>query len=553
MLSAQAPADSGTMAVPRDTGLRLRWALPVCLAGGVLLALAFPPYGIWPLAVAGPCLLVLALTGRTLRGSLLCGLVFGAAFFFPLLSWLINVAWYALLALGLALTVIFAVLTIGQQLLLRLRFWPVAVAGWWVTAEGVRDRWPFPFPWGRLAMSQAGSPAAGWMAIGGAPLLTFALALTGALIARAVLITVTAPPPNPNSAQDHDPAPHPGTRTATRAAIRAALPAVLTAGLVLAIGLVPLDPVGHSPTAQVAAIQGNVPRARDLSQQLNDTEVTQNHLQATLKLAAEVKAGKLPAPDLVLWPENSTDIDPFQYAPTYAQIAAAVAAIGRPVLIGEVLSDPQRNVGQLWTPAGGPGPMYVKRQLVPFGEYIPLRGFISSFSSLPSLQPVNFIAGSKPVVFDVGQIRLGDVICYEVGFDPLVRSEVNAGANLLSVQSNDADFEIDGQSGESGQQIAMARLRAIESDRSAVYVSTTGESAIIAPDGQVIIRSGLWRQAILETAVPLVTYRTLADRVGQWPEYVLIAATVLAMLLALCLVTGIAPRSAGNIRWVRAS
>ena len=148
-----------------------------------------------------------------------------------------------------------------------------------------------------------------------------------------------------------------------------------------------------------------------------------------------------------------------------------------------MLQNPLRNAGQLWVPGVGPTTVYVKRQLVPFGEYIPFRGLISSFSSLPSLQPVNFTAGKLPVVFDVGPIRLGDVICYEVGFDNLVRSEVNAGANLLAVQSNDADFEIDGQLGETEQQTAMARIRAIESDRALVYASTTGESTIIAPDG----------------------------------------------------------------------
>ena len=552
MLSAQAPAESGTRAGSGRPGLRLRWALLICLAGGGLLSLAFPPYGVWPLAVAGPCLLVLALSERSLRGSLACGLVFGVAFFFPLLSWLINVAWYALLSLAVALTVIFAVLTIGQRLLLNLRYWPAAVAGWWVTAEGVRDRWPFPFPWGRLAMSQAGAPGAGWMAIGGAPLLTFLLALTGAMIARVVLAGGAGPRPGFGDgarARGWD-RPAIASRLTARLAPASGpmLAAVLTTGFVLAIALVPLDPAGHAPTAEVAAIQGNVPRARNLPQQLNDEEVTQNHEQATLKLAAEIKAGRLPAPDIVLWPENSTSIDPFDDAQVYEQIAAAVTAIGRPVLVGEVLQGSQQlNVGQLWTPGGGPGPMYIKRQLVPFGEYIPWRGFISSFSSLPSLQPQNFTAGHKAVVFTVGTIRLGDVICYEVGFDPLVRSEVTAGANLLTVQSNDADFEIDGQSGESGQQVAMARLRAVESDRAVVYVSTTGESAIIAPDGHIIEHSGLWQQAILEARVPLVTYRTLADRVGQWPEYVIIAFTVLS------LVAGIAPRSTGSMRWVRAS
>jgi len=110
-----------------------------------------------------------------------------------------------------------------------------------------------------------------------------------------------------------------------------------------------------------------------------------------------------------------------------------------------------------------------------------------------------------------------------------VRSEVTAGANLLAVQSNDADFEIDGQLGETEQQTAMARIRAIESDRAVVYASTTGESTIIAPGGGLVADSGVWRQAILDARVPLVSYRTLADRVGAWPEYVIIALTVLAL------------------------
>ena len=307
---------------------------------------------------------------------------------------------------------------------------------------------------------------------------------------------------------------------------------MVTAGLVLAGGLLPADPTGGVPTAQVAAIQGNVPRARNLPQQLSASQVTQNHVAATQKLAAEVRAGRLPAPDLVIWPENATDLDPFQNPDVYAELSAAVAAIGKPILVGEVLNDPRRNVGQLWVPGRGPTTVYVKRELVPFGEYIPFRGIISSFSSLPSLQPIDFTAGRKPVVFDVGDIKLGDVICYEVAFDHLVRSEVTAGANLLAVQSNDADFEIDGQLGETEQQTAMARIRAVESDRALVYASTTGESTIIAPDGSLIEHSGVWEQAILDARVPLVSYRTLASRVGAWPEYVIIMLTVLALAWA---------------------
>ena len=128
-------------------GLRLPWALAVALAGGLALAAAFPPVGIWPLAPAGPALLAVALWRRSLRASLLAGLVFGLAFFVPLLSWLVNLAWYAWWALAVAEALIFAVLAVGQRLLLNLRAWPLAAAGWWVCAEALRSRWPYAFPW----------------------------------------------------------------------------------------------------------------------------------------------------------------------------------------------------------------------------------------------------------------------------------------------------------------------------------------------------------------------------------------------------------------------
>jgi apolipoprotein N-acyltransferase len=517
VISAQAMPASGARTGREGAfgGFAMRWALLISVAGGAAVFVSFPPLDAWPLAVLGPALLVIALAGRSLRGSLACGLAFGLALFVPLLSWLINVAWYAWFALAVAEAVIFAVLCVGQRLLLRLPFWPAAVAGWWVAAEALRDRWPFAFPWGRLAMSQSVAPDVRWVAVGGAPLLTFLLALIGAMIARAALaVLVSGGWRSWRSAGSWGPA----------------LAAVVTIGAVLAGGFLPVDPTGGAPTAGVAAIQGNVPRARNLPQLLNDTEVTQNQVTATLKLAAEVKAGRLPAPDVVVWPEDAVGLDPFENPSVYAEIMGAAAAIGRPILVGEVLQNPRRNVGQVWAPGHGPTyPIYVKRQLVPFGEYIPFRSIISSFSSLPSLQPVNFTAGGKPVVFGVGTIRLGDVICYEVGFDNLVRSEVNAGANLLALQSNDADFELDGQLGETEQQTAMARIRAIESDRAVVYSSTTGESSIIAPDGALIAQGGVWRQAALEARVPLVSYRTLADRVGGWPEYVIVLLTVLAL------------------------
>ena len=514
MIPAQADADT---AAPDERQLapplRLRWALGIAFLGGLALAAAFPPAGIWPLAAVGPALLAIALWGRSLRASFCTGLVFGVAFFFPLLAWVINLAWYPWVTLAAASAVIFAVLVVAQRLLLNLPAWPLAVAGWWVAAEALRDRWPWGgFPWGRLAMSQAGAPTQGWAAVGGAPVLTFIVALTGATLAWLVLTFVA------------------GGAGGRRRSALAAAGFVMAAGLAVIAAAFPLDPVPPGgKTAEVAAIQGDVPRARTLVAQLNDWTVTLNHATATDKLARLVKTGKEPAPDLVIWPENSTDIDPTKDPAVHQQIASAAAAIDRPILVGAVLQDPLRNAGLLWLPGKGPVAMYVKRQLVPFGEYIPFRSLISKITSLTKLQPVDFTPGHLNYVFRIGQIRLGDVICYEVGFDALVRSEVAGGANLLTVQTNDATYERDGQTGESGQQLAMARIRAVEHDRAVIVASTSGYSAIIAPDGRLITSSGTWQQAELEARVPLVTDTTLADHLGPWPEYVIIALTLAAL------------------------
>jgi apolipoprotein N-acyltransferase len=499
-------------------------AVLAALVGGLALAAAFPPVGFWPLAALGPALLVVALRGRGLRGSFLVGLVFGLAFFVPLLSWLINLAWYAWASLAVAEAVILAIFAIGQRLMLRLPAWPVAVAAWWVGVEAFRDRWPYAFPWGRLAMSQAQAPTVRWVSVGGPPLLTFLVALAGATLAWLLL------GPGPGNGAGR-------AATATGGALRRrAVPALAfaaAAGLALAGSLLPSgEPGPGTPTTVVAAVQGNVPHGQSLSDVLRATTVTSNHAAATDQLAARVRSGAVPAPDVVIWPENSTDIDPSDDPAIFATIEQAVATINRPVLVGAVLDNPRRNVGQLWLPGRGPVEIYVKRQLVPFGEYIPFRGLISSFSSLPALQPVDFTPGHRAVVFRIGQVRLGDVICYEVGFDNLVASEVNAGANLLTEQTNDADFEVDGQLGETLQQLAMARIRAIEFDRSMVVAGTTGVSAIIAPDGSLIMHSRTWQRAVLETRVPLITRSTLATRLGDWPEIGLSALAVAALGLA---------------------
>jgi apolipoprotein N-acyltransferase len=164
---------------------------------------------------------------------------------------------------------------------------------------------------------------------------------------------------------------------------------------------------------------------------------------------------------------------------------------------------------------------------VPFGEYIPYRSFFRTLSSKVDLVRRDFAAGSEVGTLDVGPVRAGVAICFEVAYDDLVRDTVRDGADLLVVQTNNATF---GYTDEAVQQLAMSRLRAIEHGRAVAHVSTVGVSALIAPDGRELARSGLFTPAVLEATLPRRTQLTLADRLGSWPEAVITGAGLLAAL-----------------------
>jgi apolipoprotein N-acyltransferase len=491
--------------VPARPAVSVRWAALISVAAGLIGVLAFPRFGIWPLAFVSVAGLSVAVDGRRSRTGGWLGLLYGLAFFVPLLQWTgVYVGPAPWLILALTEAVYCAGLGAVLPLVQRLPAAPAWIAALWVAQEWLRGRWPFGgFPWGRLAFSQADSPLRWFAALGGAPLVTFMVALGGGALAIAVLTT------------------RQGEVRRAVAAV-AVLLAVPLAGTLLGRPLrPPSDTSGNTTT--IALIQGNVPD-RGLDFESRRREVLDNHVTQTLTLAADIRSGRVTRPDLVVWPENASDIDPFDSPDGRAAIEEAVAAVNVPILVGAILDGPGdhiRNVGILWSPVTGPGAMYVKRHPVPFAEYIPLRSIAKIVSDKVNLVPRNMAAGTGTGLLSGGPYPIGDVICFEVAYDGLVRSSVAAGAQLLVVQTNNATF---GHTAETYQQLAMTQLRAVEHGRTTLQVSTSGESAVIGPDGAVRQRSGpLFTPARMVATVPVRGSQTLATRLGALPEFVLAA------------------------------
>ncbi len=491
-----------------------------CAAGavvGVALALAFPPVGLWWLTVPCVAALTLLATPDRVGRAALVGLAAGLGFFLLHLRWMLVIGADAWLLLSLVEALGLAALLAGTALVRRLPGWPLWVACLWTAQEYLRSHAPFGgFPWGRLAFAMADAPFRTYAALGGIPLAGFAVALSGTLLAAAV----------------------------PAVARRRPSAALLLAGsfvVPLAALAVPVPTDGTTVTA--ALVQGNVPRT-GLDAFGQRAAVLDNHVRAAEQLAADVAAGTRPRPQLVIWPENSTDIDPYADAPTAAAIQRAVDAIGVPTLVGAVVTNPQDpgtvlNLGIVWAPSttpggGGPGESYAKRHPVPFGEYVPFRSLLTRFFTRLDRVPHDFAPGPRPGVLRLGPVRVGDVICFEVAYDGVVHDVAAADPGLLVVQTNNATY---GWTGQPEQQLAMSRLRAVETGRTVLVAATSGLSAVIAPDGRVSAGSTEFERWIYDGPVTVRTGQTLATRLGPWPERILgtlgLGAVALAVALAI--------------------
>ena len=459
------------------------------LGSGLLLSLAYKPIGIW---FAAPLAFALLIYSVNRSQKFLSSFGFFAFAFNALsLSWSNK---YVGVGPWLALVILQTLFYLPLAALKRVgEYWYFFLPVAYLALEELRSRAPFGgFGWLRIGFSQSDAPYVRLAALGGVSLLSLATIYLG---------------------------------------VAAYQLAQQGSGLTLPLVAIALTLVGifippnNSPrqTFSVLAVQGSVPK---LGLDFNEraTEVFYRHLiesQRALQIS--------PKPNLVIWPENSVDVDPF----TNALIANAISALSNkyqvPILVGAVLrnDDKLQNASILWEPKVGATSRYLKRHLTPFGEYMPLRSALTFFSDLPK-QIEDFSPGEAAVIHRVGQAKIAPIICFELIDDHLIQSSAES-SNLFAIQTNSATFA---KTAESSQQLSITRIRSIEHARYAISVSTVGISAIIDTNGQILKSSKENVSTSISSTVALNATRTIYDQIGQfaWLLVLLIGLGFAALL-----------------------
>ncbi|MGI8776704.1 MAG: apolipoprotein N-acyltransferase [Acidimicrobiales bacterium] len=467
------------------------------LGAGALLAASLPPWGWWPLAPVGAAGLALSLANRSWSRRLLAGAAAGLGLYAPGLWWMTEFS-----APGYVASTLLEAGLVGLAMIAvppgrgRHVAFPAAL----VAASAVGGHWPFGgLPLAGIALGQAGGPLAPAARLGGDLLL---VALVGGLgSALAALLGAIA---------------HFNPR-----AVLGPL-AGLAAVVALALGGA-VSPAG-SPVPggvlRVAAVQGG--GQRGLRAIYVDPQVPLDaHLAAS--------AGVVRPVDLVVFPENVVNVDgPLAGSAQEQAVADVARTLGATTVAGVVTAagaDHFRNAAVAWAPDGAVVATYEKVHRVPFGEYVPLRGLVSRLADLSAV-PRDAIAGQGPGVLATPAGRLGVMISYEVFFADRARAAVSAGAEVLLVPTNASSYTT---SQVPAQELAAARLRAIETGRDLVQAAPTGFSAVVDAQGRVRHRSRLGSSAVVQATVTRRHGRTPATRLGDGP-------LVVAGLAALALV-----------------
>jgi apolipoprotein N-acyltransferase len=474
---------------------------------GLLTATGFAPYNWWPLAVVGVAgLTACVAAAQRLLGAIAAGYVYGLGLLFVGVGWMQVIFVQAMIALVAVEALFYALLAGLLRAALTVKWWPPLAAGAWVITEFSFSRFPFGgFGWMRLGYAMVDSPLA-W----GYPLL--GVAGVGFLAALAAQLLVWM--------LQHDPR----RRLGIVALGLVSVTIVAADGLLIRAG----DQTG---TLSVGWVQGGAPGGGVYGLG-TARSITNNQAAETSRLMDRVEAGQLSRPDFIVWPENSTDMDPYADALTGRTVQSAVARAKVPILVGAILEGPgtdERQTASLWwDPTLGETQRYVKRGIVPFGEWVPNRELLVPL--IPELRYVGSqsVPGTVPGVLtptlgDGRSIDLGVIVCYDLAFDQFVHDTVTNGAQALVVQSSNAMYQGTGQI---DQQFAITRVRAMELRREILVVTTSGVSGLINPDGSVAFQTADHQAASGVVSIPERSGVTIAAAYAGMIELALVVLSL---------------------------
>jgi apolipoprotein N-acyltransferase len=476
--------------------MQLLWRIPLAVFGSALALFAFPTEGVWIVALLIPGLLFLATRGMGFWGGAALGFVAGQIYYITHIEWLaLYLGPVPLIALSTLMSIFFAV-GVGVTSWLYRRLKPkgfglvafaFAAASIWTLREWIGSNFPYGgFPWSRLGMTQADGWFAKYAWWGGISLISFAMVLISMLVA---LMFVEFRKRKPEKL-------------------------VPMAAIAIGVAIVPLvTPIGLGTQQvgeiRIAAVQGNALAGLFSNQERG--AILQNHLDASY--ASIPESEEL---DLIVWPENASDVSPLDSPDAKAEIEKLVATYDAPISFGTITrrGEDVYNSTIFWEPELGPTDFYDKKRPVPFAEYVPDRPFWRSLApDLIDLVPRGYSFGSRDGIFANDKFTVGSLICFEIAADDIPRGLAIEGAQVILSQTNNADF---GYSDETFQQAAIARLRAIETGRAVVNISTVGLSAIYLPDGSVLDELTWYTPDAMVQNVPLINGTTPATGMGLW-------------------------------------
>jgi apolipoprotein N-acyltransferase len=249
--------------------------------------------------------------------------------------------------------------------------------------------------------------------------------------------------------------------------------------------------------------------------------------QAQLQATDSVK----PPVDLVVWPEDVIDVDRVQGSPQAAAVSNIARGLNATVIAGIVEDagpDHFANAVLAWNPDGSIAARFDKVHRVPYGEYIPFRGLVKHFANLAAV-PRDAVAGHGAPILDTAAGRLGVAISYEVFFSDRARLAARHGAAVMLVPTNASSFST-GQV--PAQELAAARLRAMEIGRWVVQAAPTGYTAVVTNNGRVLAHSDLGKQHVIERTVERRQGQTPATRLGDGlPTLAALLAAAAALLV----------------------